>query len=188
VFDLNNNDLIAYYLPGTGAAMLSTIQQHIYDGFLGTTGVPTIKSDPTMGTFQTYTVAFDNATLTTPWTTWDGQTLSGTNQIIVRYTYRGDLDLNGIVDGNDFTVLQQNFGATGLGVGKGWMKGDADLNGVVDGNDFTIIQQNFGAGSGAPLAPPEGNMVPEPSTLVLALLAGLAGFGAALRSCWRARR
>jgi hypothetical protein len=85
------------------------------------------------------------------------------------------MDLNGVVDGNDFTVIQQNFGLTGLGVGKGWMKGDADLNGTVDGNDFTIIQQNFGAGSGSPLSPPEGNTVPEPPTLAMALLAALGG-------------
>jgi hypothetical protein len=110
-----------------------------------------------------------------PKTTWDGQLLSGSDQVIVKYTYRGDLDLNGVVDGNDFTVVQQNFGLTGLGLGKGWLKGDADLNGVVDGNDFTVIQQNFGAGSGGALAPPVGNVVPEPSTLALVLLAGLVG-------------
>ena len=175
VLDLNNNDLIAYYPPGTGAASLSTMQQYIYDGLLNTSGVPQIKFDTGLGSYQTYPVAFDNDALATPWTSWDSQPLTGREQIIVKYTFRGDLDLNGVVDGNDFTVIQQNFGTTGLGLGKGWMKGDADLNGVVDGNDFTIIQQNFGAGIGAPLAPPVGNVVPEPSTLALALLAGLAG-------------
>jgi autotransporter-associated beta strand protein len=188
VFDLNNNDLVAYYLPGTGATTLSTMQQYIYDGYLNTPSVPQIKFDTLLGTFQTYAVAFDNAALTVPKTTWDGQPLSGTNQIITKYTYRGDLDLDGDVDGNDFTVVQMFFGTTGLGLGKGWMKGDADLNGVVDGNDFTVIQQNFGAGAVTPLAPPVGNVVPEPSTLALLLLAGLAALGAALRGFWRRNR
>jgi hypothetical protein len=173
--DLNNNDLIAYYAPGTGAASLSTMQQYIYDGYLNTPSVPQIKFDTSLTTFQTYAVAFDNAALPVPKTSWDGQPLSGTDQIIVKYTYRGDLDLNGVVDGNDFTVVQMNFGLTGLGLGKGWMKGDADLDGDVDGNDFTVIQANFGGGSTTPLAPPVGGAVPEPSTLALALLAALGG-------------
>ena len=109
--DLNNNDLIAYYAPGAGASTLATMQQYIYDGFLGTSGVPTIKFDTTTGTYQTYAVAFDNAALSTPWTSWAGQSLTGTNQIITKYTFRGDMDLNGVVDGNDFTIIQQNFGA-----------------------------------------------------------------------------
>jgi autotransporter-associated beta strand protein len=188
VFDLNNNDLIAYYVPGTGAASLSTMQQYIYDGFINTAGVPQIRFDTTLSTYQTYAVAFDNGALPVPNTTWAGQSLPTSNQIITKYTFRGDLDLDGDVDGNDFTVVQMNFGLTGLGLGKGWMKGDADLNGVVDGNDFTVIQQNFGAGSGGPLAPPVGNVVPEPSTLALLLLAGLAGLGAALRGLWRRKR
>jgi autotransporter-associated beta strand protein len=186
--DLNNNDLIMYYAPGTGATALSAIQQYVYDGFLNTPSVPQIKFDTTFGTYQTYAVAFDNGALLTPWTSWDSQPLSGKDQIIVKYTYRGDLDLDGDVDGNDFTVVQMNFGTTGLGLGKGWMKGDADLNGTVDGNDFTVIQQNFGAGSGGPLAPPAGNVVPEPSTLALVLLAGGAALAAALRGLWRRKR
>jgi hypothetical protein len=163
---------------------LATIQQYIYDGFLNSSGAPQIKFDASTGTgsnvFQTYLVAFDNAMLTTPWTAWAGQSLSGTNQIIAKYAYRGDVDLNGVVDGNDFTAIQQNFGLTGLGLGRGWRLGDADLNGTVDGNDFTIIQQNFGAGSGLPLAPPDGGAVPEPAAWLLALL-GCLGLWAVRR-------
>jgi hypothetical protein len=189
VFDLNNNDLIMYYPSGTGATALATVQQYIYDGFINTAGVPQIKADTSLGTFQTYAVAFDNGALPVPNTTWDSQPLPTLNEIIVKYTYRGDLDLNGVVDGNDFTVVQMNFGLTGLGLGKGWMKGDADLDGDVDGNDFTVIQANFGGGSGGPLAPPPvGNVVPEPSTLALVLLAGLAALGAALRGFRRSKR
>jgi hypothetical protein len=180
--DLNNNDLIVYYPAGGGAATLANLQQYVYDGFLNTAAAPQIQADAAMGSYQTYAVAFDNAALSTPWASWDGQTLSGSNQVIVKYTFRGDLDLNGLVDGNDFTVIQQNFGLTGLGVGRGWLKGDADLDGDVDGNDFTIIQQNFGAGSGGALTPPEGSAVPEPSMLALALSAlGVAWF-------WRRKR
>jgi hypothetical protein len=54
-------------------------------------------------------------------------------------TRRGDADLNGKVDFDDFVTLSSNFGALG-----GWSDGDSDGNGVVDFADFVLLANNFG--------------------------------------------
>ena len=87
---------------------------------------------------------------------WDGGAFNGMQLRTVEAT-PGDLDLNGIVDGNDFLVWQRGFGT---------LYSDAELN---------AIKANFGApGVGAAIA-----SVPEPT--VAALLASGAMLGGMLR-------
>jgi hypothetical protein len=71
----------------------------------------------------------------------------------------GDFDGDGDVDGNDLLVWQGDYG-TGT-------DGDADNDGDTDGRDFVIWQQNY-TGPGTLNA--ESISVPEPSSLVLAML------------------
>ncbi|QDT01008.1 beta strand repeat-containing protein [Adhaeretor mobilis] len=75
----------------------------------------------------------------------------------------GDLDLDGVIDGADFSTLLGNFGTT-----SGWAAGNIDGSTVVDGADFSTLLGNFGFTSTASLA---ASTVPEPSTLGLLLLA-----------------
>ena len=75
-----------------------------------------------------------------------------------------DFNGDGIVDGQDLLIWEQNFGTMGP-------LGDANGDGIVDGLDFLKLQQDFG-GPPTPLLAAVA-AVPEPSTLLLAL-AGLA--------------
>ncbi len=76
----------------------------------------------------------------------------------------GDVNLDGVVNGTDLSVLNQNLGNTG----EFWTHGDVNQDTVVDGTDFLAWQRNFGA---APLpAVSAANTVPEPSTLALTAL------------------
>ncbi len=84
-----------------------------------------------------------------------------------------DFDKNGMVDGNDFLIWQQNFPTSS---GATPNTGDADGNGTVDGNDFLLWQAAFGSSSGAGSA-----SVPEPASL-LGLL--LVSCGLAARRRW----
>ncbi|MFW6154449.1 MAG: lamin tail domain-containing protein [Planctomycetota bacterium] len=52
----------------------------------------------------------------------------------------GDIDLDGDVDLDDFVILKQNFGASGVS----WTRGDMTGDGDVDLDDFVILKQNFG--------------------------------------------
>ena len=50
----------------------------------------------------------------------------------------GDFDRNGIVNGQDLAIWQQEFGKSGI------VKADADGDRNVDGHDFLIWQRNYG--------------------------------------------
>ncbi|MCA9260702.1 MAG: hypothetical protein KDA61_15925 [Planctomycetales bacterium] len=64
-----------------------------------------------------------------------------------------DFNEDGVVDGSDFLIWQETYGATS--------GGDADGNGIVNDADFAIWQADFG---GAPAAV---SSVPEPSAAAL---------------------
>jgi hypothetical protein len=104
------------------------------------------------------------------------------SDILVKYTYYGDADLSGTVDGADYQQIDAGFG---LGL-TGWMNGDFNYDGVVDGSDFSLIDNAFNqitatnAISLSLLVRP-GNLtastsvaVPEPGSITL--LAAIAGF------------
>jgi len=56
-------------------------------------------------------------------------------------TPKGDANLDGIIDGLDYTIWADNFGKTTL---KKNLSGDFNGDGVVDGLDYTIWADNFG--------------------------------------------
>ena len=97
--------------------------------------------------------------------------------IIIKYTYQGDANLDGTVNGADYNAID-----TGAGMGlTGWENGDFDYSGAVDGADYNIIDTAAGMiGEGASEGMQSSLLVgavPEPATLglmVLGLVAALA--------------
>ncbi len=67
-------------------------------------------------------------------------------QIEVKYTLLGDANLDGTVNGSDFSILATNFG-TGA---TNWDQGNFLYESSVNGSDFAALAANFGQGdSGA---------------------------------------
>jgi fibronectin-binding autotransporter adhesin len=62
---------------------------------------------------------------------------SGTIEIM--YTLLGDANLDGVVNGDDFTLMATNFGQSG----RSWDQGDFNYDGVVNSEDFTLLSDNF---------------------------------------------
>jgi hypothetical protein len=77
----------------------------------------------------------------------------------------GDVNSDGVVDGNDLERMLLGFGTT---TGPTLAAGDADRDGDVDRTDFTLWEANVGARLPAPIVPAG---VPEPGTALLACLA-----------------
>ncbi len=108
------------------------------------------------------------------------------DQIEIEYTLYGDANLDGVVSGDDFTILTDNLGKQV----NGWDKGDFNYDGVVNGDDFTLLTDNLGKqANGADITLPAADYaavnafaaangfaiptiaVPEPTSAGLALIA-----------------
>jgi hypothetical protein len=87
--------------------------------------------------------------------------------VLVRYTYAGDANLDGIVNALDFNAVATNFGISSSGL---WSQGDFNYDGAVNTADFMAMAQNFGEVLASP-AP--GTVVPEPG--MWACILGIAG-------------
>ena len=97
-----------------------------------------------------------------------GTTLSSVTLFISSFSL-GDADTDGDVDATDLATLGTNWDPTGTT--KTWADGDFDGNGNVDASDLAMLGMNWdptGAGAGA------AYLVPEPATLGLLLVGGLA--------------
>jgi len=112
----------------------------------------------------------------------NGSNLNG-SEILVKYTYYGDFDLDGKLTSFDFALLDAGYaGAKQLVDNKpGWFFGDADYNGMVDVNDYNLVQNAYGKYTSGSYY--NNQTLPEPSTLVLG---GLGVIG--LLTAYRRRR
>jgi len=71
---------------------------------------------------------------------FDGQAPIASD-ILIKYTYYGDTNLDGIIDGSDYSRIDNTvlFPATG------WFNGDFNYDSVVDGSDYALIDNAFNA-------------------------------------------
>ena len=76
--------------------------------------------------------------------TFDGRVISSTD-VLVRYTYYGDTNLDGVVNAADYTRIDAGF----IGHLTGWANGDFNYDGVVDGSDYTLMDNAFDQQAGS---------------------------------------
>jgi hypothetical protein len=74
------------------------------------------------------------------WTTWGGQTV-GFDDVLLKFTYTGDGDLDGDIDFEDYAAMDSAFFA--LIQNMGWATGDVDMDGDIDFDDYSIVDQAF---------------------------------------------
>ncbi|CAN5640628.1 hypothetical protein BH09PLA1_BH09PLA1_09880 [soil metagenome] len=75
--------------------------------------------------------------------------------VLVKYTYYGDADFNGVVNFDDYSRADAGFN----GNRSGWLNGDFDANGIVNFDDYSLIDLAFNT-QGAPLRPIVAGRVP----------------------------
>jgi hypothetical protein len=117
----------------------------------------------------------------------------GASDILVKYTYYGDTNLDGKVDGSDYSRIDAGF----LAHTTGWFNGDFNYDGVINGSDYTLIDNAFnnqGAQIAASVADPTavatdqiagGSSVPEPRAIGLLSLTAFGMLGRRRPSRWR---
>jgi fibronectin-binding autotransporter adhesin len=99
--------------------------------------------------------------------TFGGVSVGG-NDVLVRYTYIGDANLSGKVDGDDFGKIDAGFSAHA----SGFVNGDFNYSGTVDADDYWLIDRiysrNLPSLGAAPPLSGGASAVPEPSTVLIA--------------------
>jgi autotransporter-associated beta strand protein len=158
---------------------ISTISQEVAAAY---NGGAWNGSNSSLGVITSSLAASDPRHLTavgvaTNLSTFEGQSVS-TTDVLVKYTYYGDANLDGKVDGSDYSMIDNGY----LMQLTGWQNGDFNYDGVINGSDYTLIDNAYNT-QGAQLAAETASAtaqfaggtaaVPEPSVL------GLIGFGLA---------
>ena len=96
------------------------------------------------------------------WTTWDGASVNQFD-VLIKYTFDGDLDLAGSVTQADVNQVQSE-----IGTGQGWANGQFLYNGLPTSEiDYPLAESAYVFQGLYPLTVP----IPEPSGILLAAIA-----------------
>ncbi len=187
--DLSNNDMVVH--NGSQSGITSLIASGYHGGpWNGASGIT--SSTAAAGSNTALGVELNsNGSGGTLIGTFDGQTVTSTD-VLVKYTYFGDANLDGVVNGSDYTLIDNGFNNNLTG----WHNGDFNYDGIVNGDDYTLIDNAFntqGASlAGLDAAPSEmvaintsqidggssgGTAVPEPTSLGLLAIGAVGLLG-----------
>jgi len=197
--DLQNNDLIitttgTTTYPGSGTTWYNYVADLIRSGegnpldpnWTGrgltttyNTANPAMAGKAGLGMIINYANPNNPGDLTPLYSSFDGVALTG-GEIIVKYTWYGDLNLDGIVNNADFSLYSNGqSGTTQSAAGglPGWYYGDVNYDGRVNSYDYALLTSGNTGGSMT-------NHLPEPSTWLLLSL-GSVGLWVRRRSAKR---
>jgi len=99
--------------------------------------------------------------------------------ILIKYTWTGDANLDGVINSNDYDLIDtawmlwSNEGRVPEG-GFRYAVGDFNYDGIINSNDYDMIDRAWVLSEGAPCGGGAPLPTPEPATLSLLALGGLA--------------
>jgi autotransporter-associated beta strand protein len=192
--DLTTNDLVVH---GGNLTTLNTFAKLGFNsgawngssGILSSSAASNTSHLTAVGVIQNSANGSSGGTVLYP--TFDS--ISGgsvSTDVLLKYTYYGDANLDGKVDGGDYSRIDASYLSEQSGPAvTGWFNGDFNYDGVVDGSDYTLMDNAFNsqgtqiaAQIGGQIASPTAEIagtasVPEPTTLSLLGIsaAGLLG-------------
>jgi hypothetical protein len=184
VMDLNDNKLIVTsgdvgsWNGSSYSGVTGLIQSGRGDGSWNGRGIRTSMTDATTSVLTTLAVARADET-GHDGGTFGGASVSG-DDVLVMYTWGGDADLNGELNGDDYFFIDSNVVANQGGANNAsFHTGDFDYNGEINGDDYFILDSNIlQAQASTPFPTGSGvgglGAVPEPGSLIaLGLMMGL---------------
>jgi fibronectin-binding autotransporter adhesin len=190
--DLGSNDLVV--TNSNIATVTALVRSGYSNGTWGGQGIASSAANSNtshltaLGTIINDTGANNGSSTGTPlYTTLDGAdltnggTLTADGEILVKYTYYGDANLDGAVDGSDYSLVDSAYTYNKThptSLLTGWYNGDFNYDGVIDGSDYTLMDNAFnqqgsslGSNPAALLATATaqvgGPAVPEPTSVAL---------------------
>jgi hypothetical protein len=170
--DLADNDLILHSTAGNRLAALAQLQDLVRSGRAGGawTGkgiTSSLAAGSTMRNVGLAVLLNDKGDGTTVRDTFAGEP-ADVNSILVKHTWNGDADVNGLVDADDFMLTDRGF--LGEYEPGGWYRGDFNGDGQTNIDDYFLIDLASrtqsgplsGAGVGpAAVAPPAPLLAPQ---------------------------
>jgi hypothetical protein len=166
-FDINNHDMMIY-LSMTEANLRSALIAGRGTGsWNGSTGITSSDAN-TNGMDLGYATADElGITAYDGSVTFDQLPVWDLGNLMVKYTFGGDANLDGKVDSADQAILTANLGVTSGGY---WAEGDFNYDGAVNSADQSILTAHWLSGSGGI----HGAPVPEPAQLTVIALGTMA--------------
>jgi rhamnogalacturonan endolyase len=132
--DLGGNDMIV--TAGNLATLTNELKSGSNNGSWNGKGIASTAAAADATYRTALGVMQDDGTTTT----FDGRaTVSG--DVLVKYTYYGDTNLDGVVNVADYTRVDAGF--ISKGTLAGWLNGDFNYDGSIDGSDYTLIDNAF---------------------------------------------
>jgi hypothetical protein len=141
--DLKNNDMIV--TSGAVGVIQAQIKNARHGGAWDQFGITSSAAqaatpkNTTLGLLS----GTEYKTVHGPAGTFDGFTIADSD-LLIKYTYYGDTDFNGVVDFDDYSRTDSGFNNNK----SGWFNGDFDYNGIVDFDDYSLIDLAFNTQSG----------------------------------------
>ena len=171
--DLKNNDLLIHADSSTAASdMLKQLTDDLGTGRL-------FSSMATSNIVLAVAINDDNTGNPIQPTFHSQQ--AGVNDLLVKYTYGGDTNFDGLVNADDYGNIDRGF----ISQKPGWFNGDFNYDGIINADDYGSIDRAFIGQSGQlSRSVISAAAVPEPSIL---LLVSLIIFGAGATRAGRSR-
>jgi T5SS/PEP-CTERM-associated repeat protein len=189
-FDLNNNDLIVRSTAATKNAELGALQVEILSAqngvdlnFVTNWDGPGITSSiarstnvaanfdlTALGVIRNSDIDIATGFPGSAFTTFNGIPVT-VDDVLVKYTYTGDGNLDGAVTFDDYAAMDAAFFGTIPNLG--WATGDINFDNVINFDDYAVVDQAF-FNQAAPLSADHAVAIPEPATWLFTVLATLS--------------
>ncbi len=139
LLDLSANDMIIH--NGNLGALTSLIALGCNGGSIpwtGSTGITSSFAAHDSTHLSALGILQNTTSGSAIYSTFDGQTAVASD-VLIKYTFVGDANLDGKVDGSDYSRIDNGF----LHSLTGWSNGDFNYDGKVNSSDYTLIDNCF---------------------------------------------
>jgi hypothetical protein len=141
--DITNNALIIDY-PSAGPSPLSAVRGYLHSGYVSNETGSGIVSSTAVGDWA---VGIGYAEASALGVTTFGSMIVDSTAILIRYTWTGDANLDGIVNAADLAMISSN--------GSTWSTGDFNYDGVVNADDYALFDLGLAEGGSTVIPFPE---------------------------------